>query len=217
MLPTMARYRLFISAVSSEFERARDLLAASLRAREMDIAVQSDFVQHDDTTLRLCLNNLAGLLFDTSRFGEAEPLMLRALAIDEPSLGKDHPRVATDLNNLASLLRAINRRGDAEPLYRRALAIDEASFGKDHPTVARDLNNLAMLLQDTNRLGDAKPLMRRHPAIFLAFQRDTGHAHPHRDAAIGNYAALLTAMGKSEAEIGAALAALHREAGLDEA
>ena len=29
--------------------------------------------------------------------------------------------------------------------------------------------------------------MRRALAIFLAFQRDTGHAHPHRDAAIRNY------------------------------
>ncbi|HEY1933123.1 MAG TPA: DUF4062 domain-containing protein [Acetobacteraceae bacterium] len=47
----MAQYRLFISAVGSEFERARDQLAASLRARQMDIAVQSDFRQHDDTTL----------------------------------------------------------------------------------------------------------------------------------------------------------------------
>lgn len=51
MLTSMARYRLFISAVSSEFERARDQLAASLRAREMVITVQSDFRQHDDTTL----------------------------------------------------------------------------------------------------------------------------------------------------------------------
>jgi Domain of unknown function (DUF4062) len=51
LLPPVARHRLFISAVSSEFEQARDLLAASLRAREMDIAVQGDFRQHDDTTL----------------------------------------------------------------------------------------------------------------------------------------------------------------------
>jgi len=42
MLPAMARYRLFISAVSSEFERARDQLAASLRAREMDIATATN-------------------------------------------------------------------------------------------------------------------------------------------------------------------------------
>ena len=98
---------------------------------------------------------------------------------------------------------------------RRALGIDEASYGPDHPKVAIDLNNLALLLQATNRLGEAEPLMRRMVAIFLAFQRDTGHAHPHRDAAINNYAALLTDMGKTEAEIIAALTALFRAAGLD--
>jgi hypothetical protein len=50
----MAEFRLFLSAVSSEFAAARDTLAASLRAREMHIAVQSDFRQQEatDTTLR---------------------------------------------------------------------------------------------------------------------------------------------------------------------
>ena len=47
------------------------------------------------------LNNLAQLLQDTNRLGEAEPLMRRALAIAERSYGPDHPDVATDLNNLA--------------------------------------------------------------------------------------------------------------------
>ena len=154
------------------------------------------------------------MLQETNRLGEAEPLMRRALAIDEASLGKDHPKVAIRLNNLAALLQATNRLGEAEPLMRRALAIDEASLGKDHPTVASDLNNLATLLQDTNRLGEAEPLMRRALAIFFAFQRDTGHTHPHRDAAIANCTDMLTAMGRTEAEIAAELTALHREAGL---
>ena len=100
---------------------------------------------------------------------------------------------------------------------RRALAITEASYGKDHPVVARSLHNLAMLLGRTNRLGEAEPLMYRALAIFLAFQRDTGHAHTHRDAVIGNYTRLLAAMGRSEAEIKAALATLRREAGLGQA
>ena len=113
------------------------------------------------------------------------------------------------------MLQATNRLGEAEPLYRRALAIDEASLGEDHPEVATDLNNLATLLQATNRLDDAEPLMRRVLAIVIAFQRDTGHAHPHRDAAIRNYAALLAAMGRSEADIATAIATLHHEAGLD--
>jgi hypothetical protein len=103
---------------------------------------------------------------------------------------------------------ATNRLGEAEPLYRRALVISEASLGKDHPDVATALNNLARLLQATNRLGEAEPLMRRMVAIFLAFGHATGHAHPHRDAAIQNYAGLLAAMSKSEAEIAASIAAL---------
>ena len=89
------------------------------------------------------LNNLAQLLQATNRLAEAEPLMRRALAIDETSFGPDHPKVAIRLNNLAPLLQATNRLAEAEPLMRRALAIDEASFGPEHPDVAIDLNNLA--------------------------------------------------------------------------
>jgi hypothetical protein len=54
--------------------------------------------------------------------------------------------------------------------------------------------------------------MRRHLAIFIDFERKTGHPHGHRDAAIENYVNLLAEMGRSEAEIKAALAALTGEA-----
>jgi hypothetical protein len=40
------------------------------------------------------------MLLAMNRLAEAEPLMCRALAIDEKGLGKDHPNVARDLNNL---------------------------------------------------------------------------------------------------------------------
>ena len=113
------------------------------------------------------LNNLAQLLKATNRLAEAEPLMRRALAIDEASFGTDHPNVASDLNNLAQLLQATNRLAEAEPLMRRALAIDEPSFGKDHPRVAIRLNNLAQLLKATNRLAEAEPLDRRGLKSYL--------------------------------------------------
>jgi tetratricopeptide (TPR) repeat protein len=163
---------------------------------------------HPNVAIRL--NNLAQLLQATNRRDEAEPLMRRALAITEKSFGPNHPNVATDLNNLAVLLRDTKRLDEAEPLMRRALAIDEKSFGPDHPTVATDLNNLAQLLQDTNRLAEAEPLMRRAVAICVEFTRRTGHRHPYLDNAIANYAGLLAAMGKSQTEIGAALAELMR-------
>jgi len=137
--------------------------------------------------------------------------MLRALKIDEASLGKDHPKVAIRLNNLAQLYQATNRLKEAEPLMQRALKIDEASLGKDHPDVAIRLNNLAQLYKATNRLKEAEPLMQRHLVIFLQFTRRTGHPHPHLENAINNYAGLLMQMGHSKDEIGARLKRLAPE------
>ncbi len=99
---------------------------------------------------------------------------------------------------------------------RRALAIDEASFGAEHPEVATDLNNLAQLLQATEP-AEAEALSRRMMLIFLAFTRDTGHPHPHLQAAIGNYLQLLAAQTDDPAEVARRLVSLGPEAGLDEA
>jgi tetratricopeptide (TPR) repeat protein len=85
------------------------------------------------------LNNLALVLNDANRLAETEPLIRRALAIWEKSLGPDHPQVATGLNNLAQLLQTTNRLAEAEPMIRRALAIIEKSYGPDHPKVASRL------------------------------------------------------------------------------
>ncbi len=160
------------------------------------------------------MNELGVYLAARCQFLEAEPLLRRALAVDEASYGPDHPTVARDLNNLAQLLRDTNRLGEAEPLMRRALAIDEASYGPDHPDVARNLNNLAQLLKATNRLGEAEPLSRRHLEIFLQFTLKTGHEHPHLRAAINNYTGLLAAMGQGEAEIQARLEEIGHPFGL---
>ena len=63
------------------------------------------------------LNNLAALYRDQGRYGEAEPLYKRALAIDEKALGPDHPDVGRVLNNLAELYR------DPGPLRRGRAAL----------------------------------------------------------------------------------------------
>ena len=81
----------------------------------------------------------------TNRLAEAEPLLRRALAIDEQSYGAEHPNVAIRLNNLALLLQATNRLAEAEPLMRRALAIFVASLGADHPSSQTVAENYRLL------------------------------------------------------------------------
>jgi tetratricopeptide (TPR) repeat protein len=144
------------------------------------------------------LTNLSILLRDTNRLDEAEPLMWRALAIDEASLDKHHPGVAINLSNLgqwlkdtsnpAELVQYTNRLAEAERLMRRALAIDQARLGKDHPNVAIRLSNLALLMGDTNRLIKAERLMHRALAIDKA---TFGKDHPNVAEDLGNLGYLL--------------------------
>ncbi len=134
-------------------------------------------------------------LFLTVRadFKNAEPLIRRALEVDEIAFGGNHFVVALRLNNLAVLLRDTNRLVEAEPLMRRALAIDEASSGKNHPDVARDLANLAGLLQATNRHAEAEPLMRRALAINEACY---GRDHSTVATSLNSLARLLQATNR---------------------
>jgi hypothetical protein len=104
------------------------------------------------------LNNLAALLQATNRLGEAEPLMRRALAIDEASFGPEHPNVATDLNNLALLLQDTNRLGEAEPLMRRAVLVMARALGAEHPSTQTVLANYAGLVRA--RGGDVERALR---------------------------------------------------------
>ncbi|MBK8038991.1 MAG: tetratricopeptide repeat protein [Verrucomicrobiaceae bacterium] len=156
------------------------------------------------------LNELGELCYTKALHIQAEPLMRRALAIDEASFGKDHPEVGTRLNNLAELLRVTNRLTEAEPLMWRALGILETSLGEGHPKVAIAVNNLAGLLHDTNRLAEAEPLIRRALGINEA---SYGPDHPKVAIRLNNLARLLQATNRlAEAE-----PLMRRALGIDEA
>ena len=151
------------------------------------VARMADAAGIGEPTARLF--SYLGILFDVKAdYGEAELLKRRALAIDEHSYGRDHPKVAIRLNNLGALLQATNRLAEAEPLMRRALAIGERSLGSDHPDVAIRLNNLAELLQATNRFEEAEPLYRRALAID---EKTYGSDHPNVARHLNNLAGLL--------------------------
>src|SRR5438552_1240834 len=94
------------------------------------------------------LNQQALQLYDAGRYAEAIPPAERALAIQENTLGPEHPLLATTLNNLALSYKAKGDYAYAAPLFQRSLAIREKTLGLWHPSVATALNNLANLYQD---------------------------------------------------------------------
>jgi tetratricopeptide (TPR) repeat protein len=105
----------------------------------------------DHPDVAVSLNNL-GLLYESQgRYGNAEPLLKRSLAIAEKTLGTNNPDFATSLSSLASLYEAQGRYGDAEPLFKRSLEINEKALGPDHSQVANSLSNLGGLYHSQGR------------------------------------------------------------------
>lgn len=151
-----------------------------------------------DPNTAVALGHLAQSLMNTNRLAEAEPLLRRALLIDDALFENDPTRVSVRLNNLALLLRETNRLSEAESVIRRALAIDITAFGVDHPRVAITASSLALLLKETSRLSEVEPLLRHALTIDEAA---FGKQHPNVALDLGNLAAFFCDMDRfSEAE-----------------
>jgi CHAT domain-containing protein/tetratricopeptide (TPR) repeat protein len=135
---------------------------------------------HPDTATSL--NNLANVLFEQGKdirasaaeqrarersgqrvqsLSEVEGLYRRALAIQERSLGPEHPALANTLNNLAAMLDQQGKPVEAEALQRRALAILEKTLGPLHPDTASTLTTLAVSLDRQGRIVDSEQTYQR--------------------------------------------------------
>ena len=141
------------------------------------------------------LSNLAVSLGSAGDYEQAEPLLKRALAIQEKALGPEHPSTALGLNNLAGLYHKQGRYEQAEPLYQRALAIRKKTLGPEHPTTATSLNNLAGIYRSQGRYEEAEPLYDRALAIQ---EKALGPEHPTTALGLNNLAGLYHKQGRYE-------------------
>jgi hypothetical protein len=133
------------------------------------------------------LNKRVEKLYSEGKFGEAIPVVERALSLREKALGPMHPDVAESLNNLASLYKDQGAYPKAEQLLVRALDIREKALGSMHPDVAENLNNLAWLYQAQGAYPKAEPLYVR--ALDIR-EKTLGPMHPDVAQSLNNLAEL---------------------------
>lgn len=150
------------------------------------------------------------LLLERARYAEAEPLLRRALAINETNPGSNISTIALSLNNLAVLLIETDRLDEAEPLLVRALAIDETNVVPDNPKVAIDLSNLGALYLKRKCFKKAALVMRRALEIDASHY---GSDHPRVANDLNNLAQLLLRIDRFEE----AEPLMHRALEIDEA
>ena len=78
----------------------------------------------------LIMNQLALVYMDQAKYSQAEPLLLRSIAILEHSLPSENLELAETADQYASLLRLMKRFDEAERWHGRAVAIRDAVASK---------------------------------------------------------------------------------------
>ncbi len=151
---------------------------------------EKNFGQFDPRVAAL-LQNLGGLYTEQVRYNEAEPLLLRALAIYENT---DHSGVVMSMDNLARLHRVQGKLNEAEDLYKRALKIAEKSVGDNSYKVYIILNDYALICMDRKRYSQAESLYNRSLAIG---KQIFGENHPDVEIISRNLAELYKMKGRS--------------------
>ena len=130
------------------------------------------------------INNLANLLADQGKLGDAEPLYREALAGKRRTLGDEHPSTLNSIFNFAGLLWKQGKLGDAEPLYREALAGRRRTLGDEHPDTLNSIYNFAGLLWEQGKKAEALEMYRQE---LEGVRRVLGEDHPYTQQSLRNY------------------------------
>jgi CHAT domain-containing protein/TolA-binding protein len=99
------------------------------------------------------------------RFGEAEALFRRAIAIDEAALPPGDPEIGRLQFFIGQTLLDQGKPAEAEPYFRRSLAIAEAASGENNTRVATNLDRLGQIAMALGRRTEAVVHLKRALAI----------------------------------------------------
>ncbi len=141
--------------------------------------------------MSMCLDRMAITSMDLGQYAQAEPLLLRCLAIREQALAALDPSVGQTANNLGGLYFSMGRYSKAELLLLRGLKIAKSNLGPDHPNVGAALGNLALLYRDLGQYAKAEPYFLQSLQIK---ERTSGPESADVARSLNGLASLYTAM-----------------------
>ncbi|MEX1362888.1 MAG: tetratricopeptide repeat protein, partial [Nannocystaceae bacterium] len=121
------------------------------------------------------LESVGILARDEGKLDEARDSLEQALAIQQRSLGPDHPEVGRTLQGLGTVAKDQGELVQAYGYHAQALAIFEQAFGPDHPMTAACLQSLGTVKYQEGALEQARELYERGLAIA---QDALGPDHP---------------------------------------
>ena len=103
--------------------------------------------------------------FIENDFAKAEPLMLRAVKIDQTLYGPDGAEALPNLTVLCSIYDKLAKPEKAAPCQGHLLAILEKQYGPDNPIIVPTLTGEATALRSLGRNEEAAKIEQRIKTI----------------------------------------------------
>lgn len=131
-------------------------------------------------------------------YSRAQALQERAVAIQQRTLGPEHPDTLRSMTTLANILSDEGHDNDAEKLMRQTLELDRKVLGPRNPATLRAVNALAATLYDEGHYPEAGKLFQE----TLDIQRQVlGPEHQDTIGSMNDLASTFSHEGKeAEAE-----------------
>ena len=167
-----------------DFPGAEKLYRQVLELRERTLAA-------GDPLIADALVRLAAELQSCARYKEADPLLRRAVALDEAA--HDDARTADALNGLGLTLAGRGETARAEPVLRRSRELLVKTKGEDSFEVARVSNSIATNEALLREFGKAETELRRALPVF---ERVLGPESPTLAAVLNNAFAVISAQNR---------------------
>lgn len=132
-------------------------------------------------------------LLERGRYGEAEPLLVQAVASGEMQHGTDHPLLIPFLVRLGALWHKRGNYDLAQATLQRALALAEQYLEPAHPQKAQTLNAFGDLYWSLGKFAAAEHVGQQALAIC---EQHWGPDHPQTATALANLASYWQEQGK---------------------
>jgi tetratricopeptide (TPR) repeat protein len=143
----------------------RDKQERDLAEAKSELADKEKELGPENPALEPSVRKLAFAHFYLNQFAEAEPLFIRALALQEKINGREHPAIAVPVMDVARVYHSLKKYPEAEAAWKRALAILEKVVEPDHYRLIKPLKGYWLTLLEMGREAEAKAVQERIQAI----------------------------------------------------
>lgn len=173
-----------------EFKEAQTYLERALELARADVVQGAPQLREASI-----LNDLSLVFLSIGSLPEAQKHAERSLALQEESLGKDHPQISSVAGNLGVIIMRQARFDEARPYIERSISITKLHLGPSNPKVAVHLNTLGNLLSELGRYSDAQECFMQ--ALEL-IKQNYGLDHPNAAAVLRNIGDVHQRLGNLE-------------------